>query len=507
MPVGSLSTSILASMIQVNNVPPPPLRSIPRLRLRKTINYSRLNALCHIRGLESSRHSPLYLEAHNKFIKQYPQIFRHEKIVLPEVPPQIDKSKSGLKAAKKHSLEKSHNVSTYIRQVRGCFDEEEISPEAFLEFLDILKKLPVHRTAQEHKTVWKILKSIQALTSQLSNEDLKILSKKVMSETWIKGSTVIGEDGLYVILTGQARHCLKVFRSLTEENDSVISSLSRESFLFDAKLKDSTVIELYVPSKKLTLKKWSVFGSLKYTPEMDESERAVVIDDDCEILKIPTKEYEKLKLEKVKQENAYKLKLIRKCPFYESWPTLSIWELVSLTKFKVFPPGHVLVECGTVISFVGYINSGYCNIYRNIVGFVDLPANKVKKVKKLVYMGQLKEKESFGEISILLQEPFTCTIITGREVEMAVIEDKDIHALDPVTKELMIQTAKPTFEHLTEEDIKCKYIKTVQEKEWKYFKNKTIKRILHCNGVRPGFGKWKHHWPSFPKNFKNTVIS
>lgn len=41
-------------------------------------------------------------------------------------------------------------------------------------------------------------------------------------------------------------------------------------------------------------------------------------------------------------------------------------------------------------------------------------------------MGKLKEKQSFGEISILLQDPFTCTIITGGEVEMTIIEDKDI---------------------------------------------------------------------------------
>lgn len=41
-------------------------------------------------------------------------------------------------------------------------------------------------------------------------------------------------------------------------------------------------------------------------------------------------------------------------------------------------------------------------------------------------MGQLNEKESFGEISVLLQVPFTCTVITGKEVEMAVIEDKAV---------------------------------------------------------------------------------
>ncbi|XP_076780084.1 cyclic nucleotide-binding domain-containing protein 1 isoform X2 [Arvicanthis niloticus] len=509
MPVSPLPTAILAHMISINNVPPPPLRSIPRLKLSKTINYGQLNALCHLRGLNSCQDSSLHLAAHNTFIKQYPQIFLHEKTILPKVPQQFEKRKSGLKVEERKLHRKSHNISLYLREARGgpIIDEEEISEEKFLEFLDILKKLPVHRTAHEHNIVWKILKTVPALTSQLSNEHLKLLSKKVMSETWIKGSTVIGDDGLYVILTGQGRRRIKVFRSLIEEDDSIISSLSRESFLFDAELKDSTVAELFVPSKKLIVRKWGVFGSLHCTPEVDERERSIVTDYDCEILKIPTKEYQKLELEKVKRENAQKLKLIRKCPFYETWPTLSIYELVPLSKMKIFPPGHVLVESGTVISFVGYINSGYCNIYRNIVGLEELSINKVKKMKKLVYMGKLKEKESFGEISVLLQAPFTCTIITGQEVEMAVIEDKDIHALDPVTKELMIQTAKPTFGHLTEEDVKSEYIKTVQDKEWKYFKNKTLQRILQCKGVLPGFGKWEHCWPTIPKNFKDTLIS
>ncbi|XP_028635827.1 cyclic nucleotide-binding domain-containing protein 1 [Grammomys surdaster] len=428
MPVDSLPTAILAHMISVNNVPPPPLRSIPRLRLSKTINYGQLNALCHMRGLNSCQDSSLHLAAHNTFIKQYPQIFMHEKIILPKVPHQFEKRKSGLKVEERKLHRKSHNISLYLREARGGPRiDEEISEEKFLEFLGILKKLPVYRTAQEHNIVWKILKTIPGLTSQLSNEHLKFLSKKVISESWIKGSTVIGDDGLYVMLTGQGRRRIKVYRSLIEEDDSIISSLSRESFLFDAELKDSAVAELYVPSRRLTVRKWGVFGSLHCTPEMDESERSIVTDSDCEILKIPTKEYEKLKLEKVKRENAQKLKLIRKCPFYETWPTLSICELVPFSKLKIFPPGHVLVESGTVISFVGYINSGYCNIYRNIVGLVELSINKVKKIKKLVYMGKLKEKESFGEISVLLQAPFTCTIITGKEVEMAVIEDKDIH--------------------------------------------------------------------------------
>jgi hypothetical protein len=44
------------------------------------------------------------------------------------------------------------------------------------------------------------------------------------------------------------------------------------------------------------VKQWGIFGSLKDRAEMDERDRSVVTDYDCEILKIAAKEYEKLKL-------------------------------------------------------------------------------------------------------------------------------------------------------------------------------------------------------------------
>ncbi|VFV28692.1 Hypothetical predicted protein, partial [Lynx pardinus] len=199
-------------------------------------------------------------------------------------------------------------------------------------------------------------------------------------------------------------------------------------------------------------------------------EYSVITEEDCEILKIPAKDYVRLKSENIKLENKEKMKLIHKCPYYEEWPTLSICELVALIKWKKFPPGHVIVESGKIISFVAYINSGYCNIYRNIVGLMKLQPKKVKKNQKLVCMGKLNEKESFGEISVLLQVPFTCTIVTGKEVEMAIIEDKDLFELDPVTKQLMLHTAKPTFGHLKDEDVKNVYLESEQKKEWKNFK-------------------------------------
>ncbi|ERE82005.1 cyclic nucleotide-binding domain-containing protein 1 [Cricetulus griseus] len=205
---------------------------------------------------------------------------------------------------------------------------------------------PVHRTAHEHSIVLSMLKKIPELVSQLSGEHLKIISKKVFSETWIKGSTVIADDGLYVILKGLVQPRIKVLRSLNEESDSIISSISRESYSFDADLIDSTLAEIYVPSREILLRQWDTFGSLEAASHTEENEPSfsVVTEEECEILKIPAKEYEKLKLAKVKREIMRKLKLIRRCPFYENWPTLSICDLVSLSKWKIFPPGQGTVR-------------------------------------------------------------------------------------------------------------------------------------------------------------------
>lgn len=68
---------------------------------------------------------------------------------------------------------------------------------------------------------------------------------------------MIGDDGLYIILKGFAQPQVKVLRSLTDNEDSVISSISRESLVFDAQLKDSTVAEIYVPSQELVVRSFS----------------------------------------------------------------------------------------------------------------------------------------------------------------------------------------------------------------------------------------------------------
>lgn len=74
---------------------------------------------------------------------------------------------------------------------------------------------------------------------------------------WFQFISVIGDDGLYIILKGLARPQVKVLRSLTDDEDSVISSISRESLVFDAQLKDSTVAEIYLPSPQLVVRSFS----------------------------------------------------------------------------------------------------------------------------------------------------------------------------------------------------------------------------------------------------------
>ncbi|XP_046497814.1 cyclic nucleotide-binding domain-containing protein 1 [Equus quagga] len=434
MPLSSVPAAILAHMMAIENVPPPPLRSLPSLKMSRHIDYGQLNALCQTRGLQYNQSYCSILSSHNFFIKQYPKIFPQQKIRLPKLFKQEVNRKptEGTEESQaQQPAEDSHNVAVYIKKAHGghTLYGPKKSEENFVEFLAILKKLPVHRTPSEHNTVWRTLRTIPNLTSQLSDEHLKILSKNIISETWVKGSTVIANDGFYIILKGLARPQTRVYKSLVEENESKASFIAQNyhSFVFDEDFKNSLLAGLRIPSCDSMLGQWSTFGTLEIISQTESiAKYAVVMEEDCEILRIPAKDCTKLKLEEKKLENKQKVKLIRQCPYYEEWPTLSIYELVGLIKWKKFPPGHVIVESGSIISFVAYINSGYCNVYRSIVGLVKLQSKRAKKVRKLVYMGQLKEEESFGEISVLLQLPVTCTIVTGKEVEMAIIEDKDI---------------------------------------------------------------------------------
>lgn len=71
--------------------------------------------------------------------------------------------------------------------------------------------------------------------------------------------------------------------------------------------------------------------------------------------------------EKTKLENQQKVKLIHKCPYYVEWPTLSIYELVTFTKWKKFPPGHgefnAIFDYFLYIILLKFVRAHNFNIY------------------------------------------------------------------------------------------------------------------------------------------------
>ncbi|EPQ16492.1 Cyclic nucleotide-binding domain-containing protein 1 [Myotis brandtii] len=283
-----------------------------------------------------------------------------------------------------------------------------------------------------------MLKTVPDLTSQLTDDHLRILSKNVISETWIKGSTVVGNDGFYVILKGLARAQTQLYKNLVEE-EGFSATCIPQSFPSSAYSED-----LQHPAARGTLlRPWSTFGTLDVTAQIqsDRTVSSVVTEEDCELLKISADNYAKFKLEKTKFENKEIVKLIRGCPYYEEWPTLYIHELVLRVKWKKFPRGH--------------------GEKPEAQGLIEFAAGH-KKVRKLVYMGQLHKQESFGELSALLQLPFTCTVVAGEEVEAAVIQGKDLRGKHRLVFSCNCDNIL-VVDHVTRVDIFHSLVRTLKE--------------------------------------------
>ena len=49
---------------------------------------------------------------------------------------------------------------------------------------------------------------------------------------------------------------------------------------------------------------------------------------------------------------------------------------------------------------------------------------------KQVVMGKLHQSDSFGEISVILDEPITCSIVTASEVELGCIEPEKLRGMN-----------------------------------------------------------------------------
>ncbi|XP_066540162.1 cyclic nucleotide-binding domain-containing protein 1 isoform X2 [Hoplias malabaricus] len=322
-----------------------------------------------------------------------------------------------------------------------------------------LKKIPIERIQQDLQAIHKVLKIFPCFTTQLSEEVLHKISSIAIVETWERGQIIYGHNGFYLILKGFVK-----------------------PYTYEDSKEDQKMVAVGVGG---------FFGSF----EPPYPENAGIITqyaqtlEPCEILKISHSGYDKLKKEMLVQDYAMKRSLIQGCQFYLDWPKVSIDHLAKLIQLRTFPVNQVLVKEGRVCPFVAYICEGECSILQDIGSLIN-PAKKKGGGIKSVVVGRLGPMESFGEISVLQDQPSPCTIVTATELEAGIIQPETLQGIDPVTISLMLQTAQPMCGKLSQEEKYKEYKRQEKSKEWDHIKKQVLSDALFYNGIRQGCGKW-----------------
>ncbi|XP_062987383.1 cyclic nucleotide-binding domain-containing protein 1 [Elgaria multicarinata webbii] len=461
----------------------------------RKVNYDQLDALLNIKGLQNRDNASTSEKAHQTFMQIYPRIFIKEKARLPGIP---EKRTKGVHACDISNDiltgQDSHNISFYLNQIKNPQKLRSDSPE-FIEKLQglikILKKIPILRTDEEHEWVYETMKAIPDISEQLSDAEMRQLRTTVIREYWVKGSTVDGSQAFYTVLKGSVRPQSKFYKKIIGGN--FILAPSRTSTSSTSRLSRSSLCHIGFHIG-------SCFGTLEPLPaRMQHDMLTVVTDDNCEFLKISSMDYLRVKEEIAKREQFAKEELIRGSPFYQNWPTVFIFQLTAQLKWRKFPIDHVFIKGGEISKYIGFIKSGCCNVYRILPALVKRPLGKMIKQMRQVLIGELHPRESFGEVSVLLQIPSAYTLKAATPVELGIIDATHILDLDPVTQMLLLQSVTPSFENITPDELKLEYIKKEIKKEWKRKKDTILNDVLFYNGISSGVGKWVHEQINFNK--------
>ena len=77
---------------------------------------------------------------------------------------------------------------------------------------------------------------------------------------------------------------------------------------------------------------------------------------------------------------------------------------------------------GFLSPFIGFIDEGECHVLRKVdVTVINKKTKASEKRVRQVVVGKLSKHESFGEISVLMKEPMTCTIVTESRCHIGII--------------------------------------------------------------------------------------
>ncbi|XP_007250438.4 cyclic nucleotide-binding domain-containing protein 1 [Astyanax mexicanus] len=417
------------------------------------INYPQLRALCGISGLSESGISQSSVDAHEEFMNLYQKIFLQPKKIPPGIP-------LGRESNISHASQTLKAMESQARQERNRNRPQEKQTQEMLinHAIRALKKLPIERSQKDLQVILKMLKMFPCLSTQLPKQELNKISSIGVVETWDRSQILFGHDGFFLMLKGS----VKPYTRKGSREDQNKPAIGVGGF----------------------------FGSFE-PPQSEDSgniTQCALTLEVCEIFKISHSGYAKLKEDIAAKDHAMKESLIKSCQYYLSWPKLSIHHLTKLIQLKTFPANQVLVKEGRVCSFVAYIREGECTLLQDIGALIH-PAKKKGVGIKSVVVGRLGCMESFGEVSVLQEQPSPCTIITSTELQAGIIQPEALRDLDSVTISLMLQTAQPTCRKLSQEEITKEYMRQEKSKEWDHIKKRVLSDALFYNGIQLGCGK------------------
>jgi CRP-like cAMP-binding protein len=164
--------------------------------------------------------------------------------------------------------------------------------------------------------------------------------------------------------------------------------------------------------------------------------------------------------------------------------------------FRTFEYFQVLASEGYCSPFIGFIKTGTCHVLRK-VDAVNL-ANDKKKIVKEVIISSLKQDDSFGEISVVQNEPMRFSIMTATECKLGIITyekatrkkssllnsqriffmSASFKVIDETTRRLLAYTNEADFFKLTQDDIHKTFIMQESKNEWVNFKASVVDQVL-----------------------------
>ncbi|CAF0858697.1 unnamed protein product [Rotaria sordida] len=428
---------------------------------QSTLDYHELRRLQEISNDSDDRE-----EAHHMFMKQYVSVLKPEPKRFWTARSKTSRTEMNEVSPSSMGIQSSSLSSSQMSTRRS---RKEITPfQRDIQILRrLLRKLHIQRTNTEHEQIFQIMTQFPQFLaldqrSNLLRQAIEIAHLEICED---KRQPVIPSNGFFLILKGGVTS-----PPITSQFPPLASQ---------------------IPMGTLTV--GQCFGSLKPSPEGQlKSPWYITMEENCEFLKIDKDEFATIKTKFEQTEYQEKYLLIRSCGEYKMWTKQPTDELVRLIEWIDYPQNTILASEGFRCPFIAYMKTGECHILRK-VDVVKTAHNGTKRRQlRQVVMGKVTAPDSFGEISVLLQEAMTCTIVTATQCRLGIVRPAKTLELPEVARKLLLHTAQRTFADLSQDDIRREYINQETRKEWTDFKKDILNDVIFKKNIRSGHGKWQH---------------